>query len=237
MNTPAIRPRPDQILELSRGIQLPLPKIDEVHLELIAEILALAFQDILHQSPTTVASGNEAEVTALLVARLNYLIGHKPIWGQLVNCVVRGVETCSYDGSHLEKRPDVSIFFTDRSRNFPLIAEAKLIDKPTGKTENLYCEKGVRRFLNGEYAWGTCEAFMLAYVRDSSTIESCLTPFLSKSAGRNAVQYRVEEHPTAAGSGTFDLARSKHSRSFVYGHQEPSNNAPGSVELWHLWIG
>ena len=42
--------------------------------------------------PLTAASGNEAEVTALMEARLNVLIDLDPLWGQLVLCVARGRE-------------------------------------------------------------------------------------------------------------------------------------------------
>ncbi len=128
-----IRARPDQIAELTRGLQLPLPGIDAVHLEIIAERLLQAFNEIRVQSPTTVASGGETEVTTLMEARLLMMIEQDTFWRQLVLCVGRGKESLSYDGSHLEKRPDLSIYLSNRTLRFPLIAEAKIVDpeKPT----------------------------------------------------------------------------------------------------------
>ena len=175
MKPPAIRPRPDQISELSRGLRLPLPELQSDHLEIIAEGLRRAFDDISNQWPLVAASGSEAEITALMESRLNSLIEQDPLWGQLVLNVARGKESLSFDGSHLEKRPDLSIFLTSRNRGFPLITEAKILDGKAGKTEHLYCDKGIRRFLEGEYAWGNSEAFMMAYVRDGSSIHQTCT--------------------------------------------------------------
>lgn len=173
MSSSALLPRPDQIAELTRGLDLPLAAIDDVYLHIIVGGVAQAFTDIRASAPTTVATGDEAEVTALLEARLNRMIEEDKVWRQLVASVVRGKESLSFDGSHLEKRPDLSIHLSARALRFPLIAEAKIIDATRG--ENLYCSKGLRRFLNGEYGWGGREAFMIAYVRDESTIATRLS--------------------------------------------------------------
>jgi hypothetical protein len=236
MRPSAIRPRHDQISELSRSLRLPLPEIQEDHLEIIAEGLLRAFNDIRAQWPIIVSSGTEAEVTALMEARLNALIEEDPFWGQLVLCVARGKESLSFDGSHLEKRPDLSIYLTSRVRNFPLITEAKILDKPSGKTEALYCDQGLRRFVDGEYAWGSREAFMIAYVRDGSSISAKLTPLLSNAMVKTPLEYLVEDLPISASSAPVDLARSKHGRGFSYANQEPPDDLPGSIVLWHLWL-
>jgi hypothetical protein len=236
MSGPAIRPRPDQISELTRGLSLPLPEIQTDHLEIIAECLLRAYLDILKSEPQTVSSGSEAEVTALMEACLNTLIGEDPLWGQLVRNVARGKESLSFDGSHLEKRPDLSIYLTDRARNFPLIVEAKILDATAGKTERLYCEQGLLRFINGEYAWGAREAFMMAYVRDNSSIETKLTPFLLSTVTKKQSIYLVEELPFPLEIIDVDLARSRHGRTFAYTHQEPPMDSPGSIVLWHLWL-
>lgn len=236
MRATSIRPRPDQIAELTRGLQLPLSEVSSIHLDIIAEGLLQAFGDIRTQAPATIASGTEAEVTALLEARLNAMIEVEPLWSQLVLCVARGKESLSFDGSHLEKRPDLSIYLSNRNRGFPLIAEAKIIDATSSKTEALYCNNGIRRFVEGEYAWGNREAFMIAYVRDGSSIGTKLTPFLSSVISQTPPGYLVEGLPAATGSGALDLAHSRHGRSFLY----PSNSSealePGSISIWHLWL-
>lgn len=232
MSSAALVPRPDQIAELTRGLDLPLTAIDDVHLHIIADGVAQAFNAIRHNAPGTVVTGDEDEITTLLEARLNAMIEDDPLWRQLVASVVRGKESLSFDGSHLKKKPDLSIHLTARSRRFPLIAEAKIIDATKG--ENLYCSQGVRRFLNGEYGWGGREAFMIAYVRDGSTIATRLEPYLTMPA--QTASYAVEDVPMSLGIGACDAARSRHSRSFLYAHMVPPANNPGTIALWHLWV-
>ena len=235
MRGPSIRPRPDQVAELTRGVRLPLPAVAEVHLEVLAEGLRQAFDELGVDQPVTMASGDENEVTALMETRLNMLIEKESFWGQLVNSVARGKESVSFDGSHLEKRPDLCIYLSDRKQRFPLVAEAKILDAGSSKTVKLYCDKGVDRFVEGEYAWGSQEAFMIGYVRDGSSIDGQLKPFLSKAMNSNPTGYLVEELPVPAGPSGLDLAWTRHGRTFVYGAQSPPNS-PGAISIWHLWL-
>ena len=158
MRSPAPRPRPDQVAELTRGLRLPLAAIADDHLEILAERMRQAFDEVRADYPNTVARGEEAEVTTLMQNRLNRLINKDPLWGQLVCYIGRGTESISFDGSHLEKRPDLSIVLSGGERRFPLVAEAKIVDAAASKTARLYCENGIRRFVEGEYAWGNREA-------------------------------------------------------------------------------
>ena len=236
MRAGAIHPRPEQVAELTRGIEVPLPGIGEVHLEVLAEGLIRAFRDVRQSAPNTVASGSEVEVTALMETRLNRLIEEDGVWGQLVVSVARGKESISYDGSHLEKRPDLSIFLSDRTRVFPLITEAKILDGATGKGEARYCDDGVRRFVEGEYAWGSREAFMVGYVRDGSSIGATLRPFLSVAMAQLPPGYLVEELPVIRKLGSCDVGHSRHGRAFCYCNEPPSSSGPGPITVWHLWL-
>ena len=227
MKRRAVRPRRDQIAELTRGVRLPLAPIAKDHLEILAEGLREAFDDIRTNEPATVASGEEPEVTALMQARLNRLIQEDSLWRQLVLWVGRGTESISFDGSHLEKRPDLSIVLSGVDRRFPLVAEAKILDTTPSRT--------IRRFVEGEYAWANREAFMVAYVRDGSLINSVLKPFLSRALNMNPPSYLVEVLPVSVGSGFSDLAYTRHGRQFAYDNQR-SPNDPGSISIWHLWL-
>ena len=229
----AVRPRPDQIAELTRGLRLPLEPVSDDHLKILAEGLKLAFDDIRASSPDTAAIGEEPEVTALMAARLKRLAEEDPFWRPLVLYVARGEEHVSFDGSHLEKQPDLSIVLSRRDLRFPLVAEAKVLDAPASKTVALCCRDGIRRFVEGEYAWGNREAFMIGYVRDGSSIDTVLRNFLSEAA--HSRRYRVESLPAPVGNGSSDLAYTRHGRNFVYGNQ-PSPNEPGPISIWHLWL-
>ena len=235
MRTPSVRPRYDQVAELTRGVRLPLAPIAGDHLEILAEGLRKAFADIRADAPDTVAAGEEPEVTALMQSRLNRLIDGEPLWGQIVLWVGRGTESISFDGSHLEKRPDLSIVLSGADRRFPLIAEAKILDATASKTTRLYCEHGIRRFVQGEYAWGNREAFMIGYVRDGSSIDPTLKDFLSSAAVSDPDAYLVEALPVPVGTGPSDLAYTRHARSFVY-RSQTSPKRPAPISLWHLWL-
>lgn len=235
MKRSAVRPRRDQIDALTRGLRLPLPAIEAAYLEVIAESLYQAFADVCTQHPATIASGSEAEVTALLEARLNERLDQDPLLRQLVIYVARGKETVSFDGSHLEKRPDLSLHLSSRERSFPLIVEAKILESTAAKTEVLYCDNGLCRFLAGDYAWANREAIMVAYVRDGSSIHGKLTPFLAKAMKRKPPHYSVEMLPVSAQNGLVDSAWSRHGRSFVYPQQAPPAE-PGAIRILHVWL-
>ena len=233
MTSSHIQPRLDQISELSRGIQLPLAALHPIHLQMIADRFIRAYQEIKLDHASTIATGTEAEVSSLMQARLNSFIDSDIIWRQLVACVSRGTESLSFDGAHLEKRPDLSIYLTDRSRNFPLIAEAKIIDGPNGKTDNLYCKEGLQRFVVGEYGWGTGEAYMLAYVRDNTNFSDKVKPRLEQDQGQTPSLYRTQtiSHPTGSVK-----ANTTHTRAFTYTHQTAPHHQPGPLDLWHIWL-
>ncbi|WP_114952258.1 hypothetical protein [Sphingosinicella terrae] len=233
MNAASLAPKPDQVAELTRGLILPLPPITDEVMLVLAESLIGAFEDVRKSAPATLATGSEPEVTALLQARLNRMIDDDALWRTLVLYVGRGVDSVSFDGSHIEKKPDLSISLSDRSARFPLAVEAKLIDCSKGKTETLYCAKGVKRFLDGEYGWGGREGFMLAYVRDGSTIAAKLAPHLTLPASSST--YALKGAPTAL-TLACDGARTHHDRGFVYTHVSAPANMPGSIELWHIWL-
>ena len=235
MRSPAPHSRPDQVSELTRGLRLPLAAIAGDHLEILADGLRQAFGDLRTRRSDAIATGTELEVTALMEARLNRLILEDPLWGQLVLYVGRGVESISFDGSHLEKRPDLSIVLSAADQRFPLVAEAKILDAAASKTVALYCKNGIRRFVEGEYAGGNREAFMIGYVRDGSSIDMALKDALSKAMELHPDRYLVEALPVPVESDSSDLAYTRHGRDFVYDSQRPPNS-PGPISVWHLWL-
>ena len=228
--------RPDQIFELTRGVQLPLDPLHYDHLAIIVEVLSVAWQDLARTQRFTLLTGSEAELNAMMESRLSALLDEHMLWSQLVRSVSRGKETLSFDGKHLEKRPDLSIHLSCRNPSFPLVVECKLIDTENRKGHELYCKLGLTRFLTGEYSWATREAIMIAYVRDDSTICHSLTPFLAASQSMVPPPYAVEELPVRIDLLALDLARSIHSRAFRYLAQLPPNDVPGSIAIWHLWM-
>jgi len=221
-------PRDYQVAELTRGIQLPLPPLHRRHIKVIAEFLVEAWNGLLVNNEQVLRAEDEPEINALMEARLDDIRLEKPEWSMLVTGVSRGKESISFDGKSLEKRPDLSVHLTNRPFRFPLVVECKLIDKKTRKNVDLYCDNGIVRFIDGEYAWYGHEAFMLAYVRDNSTIEHVLTPYLSKNQHSIPDSYVTEQLPQSINFPIHDLAQSLHGRRF--------QKNPGSITVWHLWL-
>ena len=211
-----------------RGIEQPVPPLQHRPLKVIAEFLVTAWDDLLKDYEQVIRHEEEKEVNALMESRLKSLREQDMLWRMLMVSVDRGKETINYDGSKLETRPDLSIQLTSRSSKLALIVECKLIDANKQKSVDLYCEKGLARFVEGHYAWYAREAFMLAYVRDKSTIAGCLTPHLEKHQKQSPDPYSTEQLPIAINHTSHDLARSRHGRAFP--------NTPGTIVVWHLWL-
>lgn len=217
-----------QVEELMRGIQRPLSPLKRRPLRAIAEFLVSAWNGLLEEHEDMMRNGEEKEVNTLMDARLNSLFEQKQEWSMLMTGVTRGRESINYDGSKLENRPDLSIHLTCRPSRLPLIVECKLIDLRKRKGIDLYCDEGLVRFINGQYAWYAQEAFMIAYVRDGATIASCLTPHLEKNQQKPPDHFLTEQLPKTVTWPFYDVAQSRHVRRF------PNN--PGSIDVWHLWL-
>ncbi|MGA3005002.1 MAG: hypothetical protein ABSE20_25105 [Acetobacteraceae bacterium] len=245
MSGPVSRSRPDQVEALTRGVHLPLPPVAREHIEVILETLQVIFDSLAVDHELTLGRGDEPEINALMQGRLNALLlapgqdadDDEPaigvLWRQLVAAVARGNESVSFDGVHIEKRPDINVFLTFRHRSFPLVIECKIIDRPNGKTPRMYCEDGLQKFLRGEYGWGGREALMLGYVRDDSSLASSLAPLLTMSGGNPYAVNQVLQSTTLPPP---DIANSVHDREFRYLGRAAPDDDPGSITIWHLWM-
>lgn len=153
-----------QLEEFMRGVERPVPPLQPRPLRAIAEMLVAAWEGLLEDYEEVLRHDEEKVVNTLMESRLKSLSELNPQWSMLVASVERGKETINYDGSKLETRPDFSIYLTNRSSKLPLIVECKLLDTTdtkSKKTINLYCTKGLARFIEGQYGWYAREASCL----------------------------------------------------------------------------
>jgi hypothetical protein len=225
-------PRTDQVKELTRGLKLPMPPVAGVHLDIIIETIRIALDELVKEYRSALLEKHEIELNSLLQARLNGIRDVEKLFGQIVACVIRGGESTSYDGKHIENRPDLAIYLTSRHSNFPLLLECKIIDCPNGKGVDLYCIQGIQRFVEGQYGWANTQCLMLAYVRDGSSVERALTPYLRLNLAKTADPLRTEALPEPKNEGSL---LSKHGRIFKY--IERRHDPPGSISIYHVWIG
>src|SRR5258708_35994592 len=122
----AVAVRLDQIEQLTRRVQLPLAPLHQEHLSIISEALSIAWRELLRTQRATLLAGLEPEINSLMETHLNQMLDEHHLLAQLVRCVARGKETLSFDGTHLEKRPDLSVYLTFRNASFLLVVECKL---------------------------------------------------------------------------------------------------------------
>jgi hypothetical protein len=221
------------LAQLTAGVPLPLPALPSVVLQVIVSGIVTAWKRIPQDQ---VIAADEAALNAMLEIQLNGLLRSGGRLGALVAVVVRGKETVSFDGRHLEKRPDLSLVLTDNAyaRDFPLVAECKLIDRRAKKAVDLYCKNGVSRFVGGEYGWARPEGIMLAYVRDGSTIATVLSPYLARCSESVIDPFCTVVLPKPVGAEA-DQGDSEHFRPFRYPERFPASD-PGNIRLRHLWL-
>lgn len=234
-----------QIEELTRNVELPMPRLHPQHAEVILEAIHNAFGGLRIDRPGDLKTGPEKDLNAFLVSRLNNLVvevdprdiseqsSWKVLWQQLVSDVSRGNETHNYNAEHLEYRPDLNLTLTSGHPSFPLVGECKLIDHFSGKTIALYHVNGVDRFRNGAYAWALRDALMVAYVRDGSSLENALTPMLLPLGGGRAMSATMLPILT---NPDIQAATSLHERAFTYPTRSPPEDMPGDITLWHVWV-
>lgn len=227
------QPRVDQIAELTRALDIPLPSLDPEILELVVEAIAMTWNAVRNGYPVVVQNGDEAEISALLETMLNADLCAVPGLELIVSGVDRGRETVNFDGRRIETRPDLSFRLTHLDARFRLIAECKIIDISNGKTSALYRDKGITRFIEGDYAWAQRDAIMLAYVRCGSQLESTILGNLSTFPKMACVSSGLRIHPSGLVPAN-NLGVSKHARAFSYVHT--TSAVPGQIELWHLWL-
>jgi len=184
---------------------------------------------------------SEVHLTTVLVEQLNALRADPttPVpgfTGSLFETVIRGGEVTNFDGSALEKRPDM-VFRTVgvptgiNTTHCGLFVECKVVNAthPLG----LYATHGVRRFVDGEYAWAMTCAMMLAYVGSSVTVAAHLLPLLNKKKKRLGTKLlptiRVDDVKSKP-----PVFVSTHGRKWTFPNGQPN---PGPIELGHLWLG
>lgn len=140
-----------------------------------------------------------------------------------------------YQGQLLDKRPDFIFrrkLVPGMSRwNSGLVAEAKLVTND--HQPGYYCGKGVKRFVDGSYAWAMTHAFMFGYVRRTSQVLPTALDSHLKRAGKPS-EYNLLSGVEPALSRTAPRAHlTKHGRTWTY---PGSTRAPGDIDVFHLWL-
>jgi len=158
--------------------------------------------------------------------------------------VVRHAEVTNYNGKKLAKTPDLSFKLRYAgaeprpvvSAHDALFVECKPVDADHA-AGSAYCDDGLIRFVNGDYAWAMQDAMMLAYTRNGRTIAGHLTPAMAVSA-RKASLGIVQPlrlcpgHAAAACPEAEAVYLTKHCRAFPW---PDGKGSATDITVYHLW--
>lgn len=226
------------------GAELPHPPISLPIFLVVEEAICVAW-DFLRTHPRSgfnLLSASEDEVTEELYERLYDEVFNRGIVDgfdrQLFTVITRESKVRNYDGTKLDKMPDLLIGLSDRLSVFRLSQDWLFIEcKPVDSDHSIgihYCDKGIIRFVRGEYAWAMTSALMIGYILDGFSITSNLS---------NALEKRNKEITTIlspcpcqrskSGKNNEVVHISRHSRTFNY--VETGQQAP-LITIRHLWL-
>jgi hypothetical protein len=158
--------------------------------------------------------------------------------------VVRHAEVTNYNGRKLAKTPDLSFKLRYAgaeprpvvSSHDALFVECKPVDAghPAGSA---YCDDGLIRFVNGDYAWAMQDAMMLAYVRNGRTIAKHLTPAMAESSRKSSLGIirEIEICPGLAAAACPEAEAvyvTRHHRDFRW---PDGKGLATDITVYHLW--
>lgn len=159
--------------------------------------------------------------------------------------VPRQGQVANYDGTRYAKAPDLCFKLreeeiephTSLSEFDALFVECKPVDR-AHSAGGKYCDLGIARFVDGDYAWAMQEGMMLAYARHGRTVEEHLIPAM-KARDRMASLSTTKLPQELTGEYTKEsplagpLYISTHQRNFEWLHEK---GRATEITIYHLWM-
>ncbi len=227
--------------------ELPHPRLGLPVILLIRRVLCRAFE-MLREEQFRLAEAQEDQVTAALLAVIESnlrQIGSVPGFNRrMYEPVVRQAEVANFDGTRPAKSPDLCFRLRHDdcdsrmvlSEYDALFVECKPVDA-THPAGSRYCDDGLNRFVEGDYAWAMQEGMMLAYARDGRTISDHLIPAMSdpkrmKSLATVQLPQPCDAPDATAGVQAEIIHISKHRRDFSWLH---GKGQATDITIYHLW--
>jgi hypothetical protein len=222
---------------------LPHPPIALPVFLIIEEAVRVAWTILRSESRSgfDLLNATEDEVThELYEALYDRVFANRLVEGfnnELFAAIAREAKLRSYNGASLDKMPDFLIRLVGREVRIQsqdwLTVECKPVDSdhPAGQH---YCDKGVIRYIKGDYAWTMTDALMVGYVKRGYAI----SPKLVDALNARRVEIPTLDGPSpchsSSGTATSEVVHiSQHGRAFNY--VETGQSAP-SITIRHLWL-
>lgn len=223
---------PLKLFRTSGEIELPHKPIPVRTCRIVEQAIVRAWQWIIENPDTgfDLATALENGITHRLHETLFDIVYRRELVDGFNKDVftvgTRGAELRNFDGSKRDLKPDLLVGFVKRpSVAYPtqdwLFIECKPVDAahPVGSH---YRDKGLVRFVRGDYAWTMTRALMVAYARAGYELMKEL-PAVVEDFGPRVVDEKF------AGP----VAISSHARTFCY--HETKQKAP-PIQVRHLWL-
>ena len=228
----------------TESVQFPHPAISLRSL-LVVELALCEAWRLMRDEPRgsfKLSEGEEDDVTLELHERLYDEVFCKSLIPgfntEIFASIAREPKIRNFDRIHPDKMPDLFVQFVDRPigvlySQHGIFIECKPVD--TAHTVGAhYCDKGIIRFIRGDYAWTMTSALMVGYAYSGYTILPKL---------HDALKLRKEKIPTLdtpypcqhsqAGPANEVVHISRHGRTFNY--VENGKPAP-AITIRHLWL-
>ena len=223
---------------------LPHPEIGLPVLLIVENALCAAW-DLLRTHPRAgfdlLTAGEDAITLELHEALYDRVFKHGIVEGfdaKVFSSVEREPKVRSYDYGHPDKMPDLLIRLVGRPagiRNTQdgLFIECKPVDSQHG-VRGHYCDKGLVRFICGEYAWAMINAMMVGYTKEGYTVSAKLMKALKGWPQGMPTSGVARPCAHSKASLTSEVVHStEHARKFKY--CETKQAAP-QITIRHLWL-
>lgn len=230
--------------ETTDGVQLPHPPISLRSL-LVLELALCEAWRLMRDAPRgkfKLGEGHEDDITLELHERLYDEVFCKGVIpgfnSEVFASIGREPKIRNFDRTHPDKMPDLFIQFVDRPigvifSQHGIFVECKPVDLSHAAGTH-YCDKGITRFIRGDYAWAMTSALMIGYVRTGYTV----IPKLIDALAMRATEIPMLGTPqlcqhSKAGEASEVVYVSRHKRKFNY--IETGKPAP-PITIRHLWL-
>jgi hypothetical protein len=234
-------PKTSQIY--ARAIKLPNQPYPKETLRVIVQAINEAWR-LLREEPRNgfdLKIAKEDEITLELQTRLMDEVldsGVIPAFTSETFWVNRESKFASYDRRHFDKMPDLHVAI--RRNCSPglrsadgLFVECKPVGLPTPAGSD-YCDKGIIRFVSGEYAWAMPHALMVGYAATGYMMPKKLKDAINKR--RSALKTDGSVRKCRGGNlGGYaqHLHETTHKRGFTY---PQTNTISPAIVIQHLWL-
>lgn len=226
---------------------LPHPEVHPRVMQLLHQVLGVAL-NMLRVKHGSLASFGEDALTVQIHNILENDLRQRRARGRsdaipgfdegIFESVSRHSGATDYTGTKLKEEPDLYFklkpahHFRVLATEYAIFTECKPVDAKHAAGSR-YCDDGLNRFVDGEYAWGMQDALMIGYAR-RRMIDTHLTPALRDpkrraKLGVESLPIRIEGSKVARAEA---LHMTTHRRDFAWRW----NKGPASaIRVYHSW--